>query len=58
MNVHEELLVGQTVCKRCKINGEATIRIGHGEVFLKESLLRTFSKCLEDISDGVEFTIT
>ena len=35
------------------ISGEATIRIGHGKVFLKESQLRVLSKCLEDVSDGV-----
>ena len=40
-------------CKRYMISGEATIRIGHGEVFLKEIWPRILSKCLEDISDGV-----
>ena len=40
------------------ISGEATIRIGHGEVFLKESSLRILSKCLEGISDGVSCYLT
>ena len=35
------------------ISGDAIIRIGHGEVFLKESSCLILSKCLEDISDGV-----
>ena len=35
------------------ISVEATMRVGHGEVFLKESSPRILSKCLEDISDGV-----
>ena len=34
------------------------IRIGHGEVFLTESKLRIFSKCLEDISGGVYCYLT
>ena len=37
LNVHEYLSVGKTVCKGYMISGEATIRIGHGEVFFKES---------------------
>ena len=40
------------------ISGETTIRIGHGEVFLKESYLRILWKCLEDISDGVYCYLT
>ena len=50
--------VGKTVCKRYMISREATIRIVHGEVFLKESYLRILSKCLEDISDGVHCYLT
>ena len=33
-------------------------KIGHGEVFLRESSPRTLSKCLEDISDGVYCYLT
>ena len=33
------------MCKRYMISGETTIRIGHGEVFLRDSL--------KDISDGL-----
>ena len=40
------------------ISAEATTRIGHGEVFLKESELRILSKCLEDINDGVYCYLT
>ena len=45
-------------CKRYIISVEATIIIGHGEVFLKESYPRILSKCLEDISDRVDCYLT
>ena len=37
LNVRESMSVGQTVCKSCMISGETIIRIGHREVFFKES---------------------
>ena len=40
------------------ISGDATIRIGHGEVFLKESYLGILSKWLEDVSDVVYYYLT
>ena len=46
------------MCKRYMISREATIRIDHGEVFLKESEPRILSKRLEDISDGVYCYLT
>ena len=47
-----------TVRKRYMISWETTIRIGHGEVFLKESQFRILSKCWKDISDGVYCYLT
>ena len=40
------------------ISGEATVRIGHEEVFLKESYLNILLKCLENTNDGVYHYLT